>query len=465
MMHFFEWNYHSMKTRFAPSPTGQMHLGNVRTALFSYLLARYHQGIFLLRIEDTDKIRSKPEHIQLLKEDLDWLELHWNEGPFFQSERQAIYDEYYAYLEEHHAVYPCFCSDEQLALARKIQLSASQPPRYTGTCRGLSAAEIESRKKQGMKPVLRFKVPEDKEILFQDIVKGPQRFQTDDIGDFIIRRADGSASFFFSNAIDDALMGVTDTIRGEDHLTNTPRQILILTALGLTIPHYGHVPLILSAEGGPLSKREGSLSVESLRKEGFLPIALCNYLGRLGHYYEKNHLMGLEEMAADFSVSRIGKTPAHFDKTQLLHWQKLAVMQSSEETFWQWLTPDTQKWVPEDCRHSFITLMRTHVLFPAEAEAWAKIFFLESDVSAEAAAILENTAENFLVQLKESIEEEGADYPQVIQSISQHSHLKGKALFQPLRAALTGQTAGPELAGIFKLLGKKRLLERIKCVS
>jgi len=455
-----------MKTRFSPSPTGQMHLGNVRTAIFSFLFAHHEkEGSFLLRIEDTDKTRSKPEFIQLLQDDLNWLGLKWDEGPFFQSHRHDIYDEYYTYLEEHHAVYPCFCSDEQLALSRKIQISSGQPPRYTGTCRKLTHTEIDVKIKQGIKPTLRFKVPEDKEIHFHDIVKGPQRFRTDDIGDFIIRRSDGTASFFFCNAIDDSLMGITHTIRGEDHLTNTPRQILILSTLKLPIPHYGHLPLILSEEGSALSKREGSLSLEALRADGYLPAAILNYLGRLGHYYEKNNLMSLAEMAENFFASHIGKTPAHFDQTQLLHWQKLAVMQSDDNLFWQWLNEATRELVPADHQKQFIALMRPHVLFPGEAEKWAAIFYKDLSLDQSAKNLLKQAGENFLTLLRESVEKSGADYTQVTKSLSELSGLKGKALFQPLRTALTSETSGPELHGIFNLLGKDGLLEKIKCAS
>jgi glutamyl/glutaminyl-tRNA synthetase len=186
-----------MKTRFSPSPTGQMHLGNVRTALFSFLLAHQQNGVFLLRIEDSDKARSKNEFTELLKEDLTWLGLPWGEGPYFQSERQEIYHQYYQLLEEKQQVYACFCTDEQLALSRKIQLSAGLPPRYQGTCRHLSSEEALRKKEQGLKPTLRFKVPENQEIIFEDLVKGKQSFKSNDIGDFIIRRADESASFFF----------------------------------------------------------------------------------------------------------------------------------------------------------------------------------------------------------------------------------------------------------------------------
>jgi len=444
-----------MKTRFSPSPTGQMHLGNVRTALFSYLAGRHGHGKFLLRIEDTDKTRSKPEYTVLLKEDLQWLGLQWDEGPFFQSERQATYDEYYQHLEAQKEVYPCFCSDEILALSRKIQLSKGLPPRYAGTCRNLSAEEIAAKKTQGIKPTLRFRVPEDKEVHFEDLVKGMQRFRTNDIGDFIIRRGDGSASFFFCNAIDDALMGVTHVIRGEDHLTNTPRQILILTALKLHLPHYGHIPLILSEEGDPLSKRDKSRSLAGMREIGYLPLALQNYLGRLGHYYEQTHLMTFDELIKHFSLSHVGKTPAHFDEMQLLHWQKQAVMQLSDAEFTQWISKETRALVPENKYPLFINLIRPNILFPEEAHHWAKRLF--------SAFTLETAIDiNFLNALKKQIEIYSDDYKSVTQALSAETGLKGKNLFHPLRLVLTGEEKGPELLGIFKLLGKEGLLEKIE---
>ncbi len=224
------------KTRFCPSPTGLIHLGNARTALFNALLAMQYQGTFLLRIEDTDVQRSKKEYYHTLTEDLLWLGLEWQEGPekdqgkgpYFQSERQQIYHHYYQELAQKNSAYPCFCTEEELALMRKVQRASGKPPRYAGTCFGLSQETITQKLALGLKPTLRFHVPNDCCIEFEDLVRGVQKFSGRDIGDFIIRRADGTSPFMFCNAIDDALMGVTHALRGEDHLTNTPRQLLIL---------------------------------------------------------------------------------------------------------------------------------------------------------------------------------------------------------------------------------------------
>lgn len=456
-----------MKTRFSPSPTGQMHLGNVRTALFSYLLARKHQGHFLLRVEDSDKARSKTEFTELLKTDLNWLGLNWDEGPYYQSERTEIYQKYYQRLEEQELVYPCFCSDEQLALSRKIQLSAGQPPRYQGTCRQLSVDKMAEKKAQGLKPTLRFKVPLQQEIVFEDLVKGKQVFRSQDIGDFIIRRGDGSASFFFCNAIDDALMGVTHAMRGEDHLTNTPRQLLILNALKLTPPKYGHLPLILSEEGeSKLSKREGSQSLEYLRALGYLPLSIMNYLARLGHYYEQPEFMGLSELIERFSVEHIGNTPAHFDQDQLLHWQKQAVMALETKAFWAWVSEKIDdavlSMIPQGLQESVIALIRPNVVFPDEFSRWVKILFQPIEFDAEAKMILHQAGKEYAKHFAQAVEQKGADYGAVTRLMTESGGFKGKALFQPMRIILTGQLHGPELQGVFSLLGKEGLLEKIR---
>ena len=268
-------------TRFAPSPTGSLHLGNARTALFNFLLARQLGGQFLLRIEDTDLERSAERYLAELIDDLHWLGLGWDAGPdiggahepYRQSQRNAIYAEYFARLATSGLVYPCYCTPLELEVSRRAQLAAGRPPRYAGTCRELSAGERDAKLAGGLKPSLRFRVPQGRSVEFHDFVRGAQRFASEDIGDFIVRRADGNAAFFFCNALDDALMGVTHVLRGDDHLTNTPRQILLLEALGLDIPQYGHVALLTGMDGAPLSKRHGSVSVREFRERGFLPQA------------------------------------------------------------------------------------------------------------------------------------------------------------------------------------------------
>src|SRR6266699_2648391 len=313
--------------------TGELHLGNARTALFNLLLARGGGGRFLLRIEDTDSERSLDAHAVALMADLRWLGIDWDagpdradeRGPYRQSQRGALYSRYLAQLEGQGAAYPCFCTPLELELSRRAQLTAGQPPRYAGTCRDLSPEERARRAAQGLPATLRFRVPRGERVVFEDFVHGPQTFLTDDIGDFVVRRADGSAAFFFSNAVDDALMGVTQALRGEDHLANTPRQLLILRALALVAPAYGHVALIVGADGAPLSKRHAAVSVREYRARGYHPLALANHLFRLGHSTPLHGLLGLEEMARAFDTAHLGRAPARFDEQQLLVWQKDAV--------------------------------------------------------------------------------------------------------------------------------------------
>lgn len=452
-----------IRTRFAPSPTGSLHCGNVRTALFNALLAMREKGQFILRFEDTDVSRSTLDHAHAMQADLHWLGIEWQEGPWYQSERHAIYSDYFRKLEEKQLVYPCFCTDEVLAIHRKLQLSRGEPPRYPGTCKDLSSEEIMARLQQGLKPSWRFRVPKGQTIEFNDLVKGQQRFQTDEVGDFIIRRADGTAPFLFSNALDDALMEVSHVLRGEDHLANTPRQLMILKALSLMPPHYGHMPMILGTEGTPLSKREGSFSVHDLRKKGFLPVAIANYLARLGCTYESSGLMALPELAAGFRPDKLGRSPAHFDEVHLRYWQKLAVMQLTAEELQEWLGPTVPLTAEPELRMLFYRVMQQNILFPDEAAGWAEIVWGGdipfSDVNRN---LLSAAGKPFFEFLEKALDT--SSLPSACQAAGKACSLSGKKLFLPVRIALTGRPDGPELAQLGELLGKERLKERVHAV-
>lgn len=459
-----------IKLRFCPSPTGFIHLGNTRTALFNALYSHKMKGIFLLRIEDTDPDRSTHEFSEQLQEDLHWLGLSWQEGPgidgghgpYWQSMRQGIYDRYYAELESKDLAYHCFCSEEELDLVRKYQQGSGQPPRYAGTCRHLSADEVAQKRAQGLLPTLRFRVPNNTFIEFDDIVRGHQRFCGDDIGDFIVRRGDGTAPFMYCNAIDDALMEVTHVVRGADHLTNTPRQIMILQALGLPIPHYGHISLIVSSDGSRLSKRHGSRSVKELRQEGFFPQAITNYLGRLGHYYESNDYMSFDELAQRFSIERLGSAPARFDLQQLHYWQSQAVIAASTEVLWEWMGEPVRQLVPEAMQQSFVETIRSNVLFPEDALKWAQRFFADTLVyNSENETILQTAGIPFFIEGLAALTNTGADFSAWSNEIKVTTGAKGKALFQPLRCALTGEEHGPEMTPLVALLGQERIAQRL----
>ncbi len=451
-----------MKTRFAPSPTGYLHIGNVRTALFCDLLAKAKNGHFLLRIEDTDQSRSSTEFADHLQKDLHWLGLEWNEGPYYQSQRQAIYDDYYHRLEKISRAYLCFCTEQQLSIARKVQMASGQPPRYAGTCRHLTAEQIAQKIAQGLKSTWRFSVPEGEVIEFNDFVRGVQTFQSSEIGDFIIRRADGTAPFFFCNAIDDALMEVTHVLRGEDHLTNTPRQLLILKALNLATPTYGHLALIVGSDGSPLSKRHGSRNIQELRESGYIPQGIVNYLARLGHYYTSNDFMDLNQLAAAFSTESLGKAPAHFDAAQMLYWQKQAVANLSKDALWQWLGAEVQALVPAAQRDIFLKTIHSNVTFPANGLHWANVLFVDPvPYAPEALPILQQAGSAFFKTAIDLLPQHKTDFKALAHALQQATGLKGKSLYQPLRIALTGQLDGPEMVNIFELFGVDRIRTRL----
>jgi len=456
------------KTRFAPSPTGLMHLGNARTALFSALFGEN----FLLRIEDTDQERSRSEFVSELLDDLRWMGLDWHEGPqsakanpdYFQSQRSAIYARYYDQLEQAGQAYPCFCTPTELEVARKVQLSAGQPPRYSGKCGRLNPEDIERRMQKGLQSTLRFRVPRNTTVEFDDGVRGLQKFNTDDIGDFIIRRADGTPAFFFCNAIDDSLMGVTHVVRGEDHLTNTPRQLLILKALGLSTPAYAHISLVLGDDGAPLSKRNGSRSINQLREEGYFPLALLNMLARVGHHYEHEGLLSLDDLKRHFDMGHLGKSPSRFDISHLHYWQEQTVRTADDDTLWNWLREETRALVPATQQTLFLDIVRSNCVFPNHAEEWAKILFTDELVlTDEIEAVAQQAGEGFYLAALDAATEAGEDFDAFMSQLKAKSGAKGKALFMPLRAALSGRTDGPELVKLYKgldaFMRRKRLAE------
>lgn len=459
------------KTRFAPSPTGYIHLGNVRTALFSALVAARDHGVFLLRIEDTDQARSSKDYTDALKEDLRWLGLLWQEGPdvggdhgpYQQSQRAEIYARYYHALEQADLAYPCFCSEQQLALSRKAQMTAGKPPRYAGTCARLTSEQVQARLREGAQPALRFRVPQHKTIRFNDAVRGEQIFSGGDIGDFIIRRADGTPAFFFCNAIDDALMQVTQVLRGEDHLSNTPRQILLLEALNLRVPSYGHISMIVGADGAPLSKRTGSESVRELRARGYFPLAVVNHLARLGHAYESNDYMPFEKLAVAFDTAKLGRSPARHDINQLVHWQHEAVAKAPVEDLWAWMGSEVQGLVPHAQHVEFVETVRPNVTLPKDALHWAQVIYGEHLVlAADAQQVAQQAGSRFFEAALRAWGEHRDNFSALAEQVKKDTGVKGKHLFQPLRVALTGEIHGPEMARLLKLLPPEQARRRLQ---
>jgi glutamyl-tRNA synthetase len=305
----------SVKTRFAPSPTGYLHVGGARTALYSWLHARANGGQFVLRIEDTDLERSTPEAVKAIMDGMEWLQLEWDEGPIYQTHRFERYRAVISELVEQQNAYPCFCSRERLDTLRETQMSNKEKPRYDGKCRHLTAEQRDLSQPH----VIRFKNPEQGEVTFNDVVKGEVTFANKELDDLIIARTDGSPTYNFTVVVDDMDMGITQVVRGDDHLNNTPRQINIFSALGATAPEYGHVPMILGDDGKKLSKRHGAVSVMQYRDEGFLPEAVLNYLVRLGWSHGDQEVFSIEEMKKLFDINNINKAPSAFN-TDKLKW-------------------------------------------------------------------------------------------------------------------------------------------------
>ena len=457
-------------TRFAPSPTGDLHLGNARTALFSLLLARNAGGRFVLRIEDTDLARSQEQHTLQLMDDLRWLGLDWDagpdqedeRGPYRQSARGELYSAHFAALERAGLAYPCFCTALELEVSRKTQIAAGRPPRYAGTCRELSEAQRNEKRAAGIATTWRFRVPVGRRIEFEDFVHGPQSFSSDDIGDFVIRRSDGTPAFFFCNAVDDASMGVTHVLRGEDHLTNTPRQLMILEALQLPAPQYGHVSLIVGCDGAPLSKRHGATSVRDYRERGYLPQALLNHLFRLGHSSAEHAVLSLDAMAKAFDARHLGRAPSRFDEQQLDVWQKEVAHHLPQEQARDWLAGALPAGLDAATTRAFIEAVLPNIVLPAEAKAWADIVFgAPPALQSEDEELVRSAGASYFSAGRDAAAANGNDLSAIVSAIKSATGKKGAELFKPLRLALTGRSHGPELAPLLKAMPPGQARERL----
>ena len=459
------------KSRFCPSPTGLLHLGNLRTALLNVLLAIKSGGTFILRIEDTDAERSKTEFSEAVCDDLEWMGLDWQEGPriggpedsYYQSERNSIYESFYDKLLEQDLIYPCFTSDEELKIIRRNQMAAGEPPRYTGIWANASKEDIEKELEKGTQPVYRFRLPKDRTIIFQDLVKGEQSFHTSDLDDFIVRKKDLSPTFMFANAIDDSLMGVNVVLRGDDHLSNTPRQIALLEALNLEIPEFIHVALFTGDDGAPLSKRNGSLSVKELKEIGYFPQAVINYLSRVGHIIPDNELRDLEGLSSVFDVANISTSPSRIDHDQLTFWQKNVIESKSIEELSSWLESHLKN-LPKDIdQDSFVGLIKDNIVFPNEAVEYLDNLFVNSlNTVKEVEDLIKQSGPDFFKLAEKIVRDNWGDWSKTMKLIGEETGTKGKGLFMPIRASITGQLSGPELDQVTRVMGQERVIKRLK---
>ena len=446
-------------TRFAPSPTGFLHVGNMRTAIFNWLAATHFCGHMQLRLEDTDQARGQAHFADAIKEDLAWLGLHWTGAtgadgePWRQSARQTVYEAALGKLKEQ--TYHCFCSPEELAESRREMLRRRQPPRYSGKCAELSEAQVMARLNKGEEAAVRFRMPKEK-IAFDDLVHGRKIFHGKDIGDFIVRRSDGSFSFFFTNAVDDADCGVSHVLRGDDHLANTPRQLALLAALAQTPPLYGHLGLMVG-DDGPLSKRLGDLSVSGLRERGILPAALINYLARSGHRIDNSDLLPAEELAHNFNFSSLSSAPVRYDEAQLMRRQKEAVLLLSIDELNTWLSEEVSTMT--DAKE-FLNAMRDNLLMPADARAWVRIFEDElPEINDDALALIKEAGGEFYQTAATLNDTE--EWMPFCRRVADVTKRRGRRLYPPLRAALCGRTDGPAMEDIFRLLGAQKTRARL----
>ena len=445
------------KTRFAPSPSGLLHIGNVRTAFFSALYAYKNKGDFFLRIEDSDSEKSQQYYIEQIFYDLKWLKIPIKniDNYIQQSKREKIYQKYFNELKKKNLIYPCFCSPEKLKQVRLGQIKKKQVPKYDNTCRNLKNTDLTK------KHSWRFKIIQGT-TSFKDKLKTQQIFKNNDIGDFIIKRADNSTIFLFNNAIDDTLMDITLVIRGEDHISNTPRQIMLLNSLEFKAPEYLHLPLIIGKDKLPLSKRNNSLSINHLREKGYFSLAITNYLIRIGHSIKDNDILNFEQMIKVFDIKKLSKSKAFFDIEQLDFWQNKVIMSISLDDIDKWLANDITELVPLDKKSNFISTIRNNILLKEDATFWAKKLFSDFTLQQKHIPLLLALPNGFW-QKMEILMQKNYEYKTFIENIQNEFNLKGKKLFLPIRLILSGVDFGPKLEEIYVLLGPSLLLNRVKC--
>jgi len=452
-------------TRFAPSPTGLLHIGGVRTALFSWLYARRHGGRFVLRIEDTDRERSTQEAVQVILDGMRWLGLQEDEGPYFQSQRFPRYREMIATMLEAGTAYRCYCTKEELDQLRAEQMARKEKPRYDGRCRHRTAP------RPGVDPVVRFRNPTDGAVVVEDLVHGPVVFQNAELDDLIIARSDGTPTYNFCVVVDDRDMSITHVIRGDDHLNNTPRQINMLRALGGEPPAYAHVAMILGADGAKLSKRHGAVSVLQYREEGYLPEALLNYLARLGWSHGDQEIFTMQEMIDAFDIAHVNKAAAAFNPEKLLWVNQQHMMKASTSQLASGLCEQLAR-LGIECTDQHLlegvaAAQRERSRTLKEMAENSRYFFIAELTLDEKAARKHLTGEGagLLKRVRERLESLPAwsaeAINQMLQGLAAELGLGLGKIAQPLRVALSGSSVSPPIDATVALIGRDRALRRI----
>ncbi len=455
----------SVVTRFAPSPTGMLHLGGVRTALFSWLYARRMGGKFILRVEDTDRERSTEEAVRVILEGMQWLGLDADEGPYFQTQRFERYRAVIAAMLQAGSAYRCYCTKAELDAQREQQLARKEKPRYTGICRERTAP------RSGVDPVVRFRNPIDGVVVVQDLVHGPVTFQNAELDDLIIARSDGTPTYNFSVVVDDMDMGITHVIRGDDHLNNTPRQMNMLQALGATPPVYAHVPMILGPDGAKLSKRHGAVSVLHYEEEGYLPDALLNYLVRLGWSHGDQEIFTREEMIAVFDIHDVNKAASAFNPEKLLWLNQQHMVHSNPATIVPYLRAQLRRFGCDNGDQALlegvIVAQRERSKTLKEMAQNSRFFFSDSiQIDPKAAAKHLGTDELAMLRgLREQLAQLAEWNTPAIHAVLNDLAVRLQSglgrIAQPLRVAVTGTAVSPPIDMTLELLGRARTLARL----
>lgn len=469
------------RVRFAPSPTGHLHIGNVRTAILNWLFAKHSQGKFILRIEDTDLERSADKYIDQIYEDLKWLGLHWDEGPdiggphqfYRQSERLEIYRKYAKKLLDEEKAYYCFCTTEELEQMRQESLSSGEDVKYNQKCLHLSEAKKKELFAQGRKPAIRFHVPPG-EIHFNDLVKGELNFAGDSFGDFVTMRSEEMPTYNFAAVVDDGLMEITHVIRGDDHVSNTPKQILLYHALGIELPEFAHIPMILGPDKTRLSKRHGATSIDYYRYRGYLPEAMINFLSLLSwSSISGDEILSIEQLIQEFDFKRVSRSAAVFDVEKLNWMNGTYIRQGNVDRLARLALPYLKQanYPVENIEtvKKMMMILKEYVEHVDQIAEQASIFFQdhvafnESDVKQ---LIRKDSSQrvfwSFLRELN-SIDILNADnFRKMMKAVQKETGEMGKDLWMPIRAALTGKLHGPELPFIAEILGREKCQKFIK---
>lgn len=477
-----------VRVRFAPSPTGPLHIGGARSALFNWLFARHHGGTFIVRIEDTDLERSSRQSEENILNALRWLGLDWDEGvdvggpygPYRQTERLELYKKNADYLLDSGSAYLCYCTEEELAAERETLMAKGELPRYLGRCRCLDPDQRARLEAEGRRPVVRFRVPEDETVLVRDLVRGDVSFECSEIGDYIIIKSDGIPTYNFAVVVDDHDMAISHVIRAEEHLSNTPRQILLYDALGWETPEFAHVSLILGKDRSKMSKRHGATAIEQYKDRGYLPEALSNFLALLGWSPGiEEEVFSLDELKQQFTLERVAKSPAVFDLDKLNwlngHYIRETDLERLTEMALPYLVKEGYISTPlSEEKYEWVKMMvasvRKHLSYMQEIAGHVKIFF-DDDVQVvedearevmaggQVRAVLQDLSKKVSVTVTDEIKEDEAR--ELLKEVGRDLGLKGKHIFMPVRVALTGSTQGPDLNQVMAILGRGGIVRRL----